>query len=92
MTSVEYIAFPMVSSSSSASHKYEGYVSLSSDSSWKIISVVSEWWKSSSQGAWTHNLWEECKSPGGKTPQLAETQGMIALALSTWKEFRSEYR
>ena len=26
-------------------------------------------------------------------PQLAETQGMIALALSTWKEeFKSEYR
>ena len=35
-------AFPMVSSSNSASHKYEGSVSLSPDSSWKIISVVSE--------------------------------------------------
>ena len=31
--------------------------------------------------------------PEGKTPRLAEAQGMIALALPTWKkEFRSEYR
>ena len=36
---------------------------------------------------------EGCILPGGKTPQLAEAQGNIALALSTWKkEFRSEYR
>ena len=40
----------MVSSSSSATHKYEGSVSLSPDSSWKMISVDSEKWKLSSQG------------------------------------------
>ena len=40
-------AFPMVSSSSSASQKYDSSVSLSPDSSWKIISVVSQQWKSS---------------------------------------------
>ena len=38
-------------------------------------------------------VWEECILPEGKTPRLAEAQGIIALALSTWKEeFRSEYR
>ena len=37
-TVVTIALFPMVSSSSSASHKYEGSVSLSPDSSWKIIS------------------------------------------------------
>ena len=38
-------------------------------------------------------LWEECILPEGKTPQLAEAQGMIALALFAWKkEFRSEYK
>ena len=35
-------AFRMVLSSSSASLKYEGSESMSPDSSWKIISVVSE--------------------------------------------------
>ena len=47
MNSGEESAFPMVSSSSSASHKYEGTASLSLDSSGKMISVVSELWKSS---------------------------------------------
>ena len=38
-------------------------------------------------------LWEKCILPESKTPQLAETQGMFAVALSTWrKRFRSEYR
>ena len=45
MNSGEESALPMVSSSSSASNKYEGTVSL--DCSWKKISVVSECWKSS---------------------------------------------
>ena len=45
MNSGEESALPMVSSSSSASNKYEGTASL--DCSWKKISVVSEWWKSS---------------------------------------------
>ena len=40
MNSAEESALPMVSSSSSASNKYEGTVSL--DSSRKMISVVSE--------------------------------------------------
>ena len=35
MNGGEESAFPMVSSSSSGSHKYEGSVSLSPDSSWK---------------------------------------------------------
>ena len=47
MNSGEERALPMVSSLSSASHKYEGSVSMSPDSSWKIISEVSELWKSS---------------------------------------------
>ena len=38
-------AFPMSSSSSSASHEYEGSESMSSDSSWKIAAEVSEWSK-----------------------------------------------
>ena len=47
----------------------------------------------SRQGAWAHNLWEECILPEGKTPRLAEPQGLFALALSTWmEEFRSEYK
>ena len=38
-------------------------------------------------------MWEECILPESKTPQLAEAQGTIALALSTCKkEFRSEYK
>ena len=38
-------------------------------------------------------LWEECILPESKTPRLAETQGMFASALSTWKKrFRTEYR
>ena len=37
----------MVSSSSSAKHKYEGSASLSPHCSWKMISVASELWKSS---------------------------------------------
>ena len=38
------------------------------------------------------SMWEECILPDSKTPQLAEAQGIIALALSTRKkEFRSEY-
>ena len=37
--------------------------------------------------------WEECILPEGKTPRLAEAQGIIALALSTRKkEFKSEYK
>ena len=42
MNSGEDSALPMVSSPSSASHKYEGSVSLSPDFSWKMISAVSE--------------------------------------------------
>ena len=40
----------------------------------------------SRQGAWARNLCEECILPEGKTPRLAEAQGMVALALSTWTE------
>ena len=43
----------------------------------------------SCRGAWAHNLWEEWILSEDKTPQLAETQGMIALALSTRKKFRT---
>ena len=90
MNSGEDSALPMVSSSSSTLRKYEGTVS--PDSSCKKISVVSA--KSGSrQGRWAHNLWEECILPEGKTPRLAEAQGIIALALSTWKkEFKSKYK
>ena len=45
MNSGEDSAFPMISSSSSASHEYEGSVSVSPDSSWKIAAEVSEWSK-----------------------------------------------
>ena len=76
--------------SSPASHKYEGSVSLSPDSSWKINSVVLR-------------VVEVVKDvglipvggvcQGAKTPQLAEAPWLIALALSTWKKrFRTEYR
>ena len=44
MNSGEKSALPMVSSSSSASHKYEGLVSL--EDSWMKISVVSQKWLS----------------------------------------------
>ena len=38
-------------------------------------------------------VWEEYFLPNGKTPRLAEAQGMVALALSTWKkESRSVYK
>ena len=46
MNSGEDSAVPMISSSSSASHEYESSVSMSPDSSWKIIEEVYEWWKS----------------------------------------------
>ena len=42
MNSGEDSAFPMVSSSSSASHEYDGSVSVPPDSSWKIAAQVSE--------------------------------------------------
>ena len=42
MNSGDDSALPMVASSSSASNKYEGTMSLPLDSSWKMISVVSE--------------------------------------------------
>ena len=42
MKSGEDSAFPMVSSSNSPSHEYEGSVSMSPDSSWNIIAEVSE--------------------------------------------------
>ena len=42
MNSGEDSAFPLISSSSSASHEYEGSASMSPDSSWKIIAEVSE--------------------------------------------------
>ena len=42
MNSGEDSAFPIISSSSSASHEYEGSVSMSSDSSWKIAAEVSK--------------------------------------------------
>ena len=45
MNSGEDSAFPIISSSSSASHEYEGSVSMSPDSSWKIIAEVPEWSK-----------------------------------------------
>ena len=45
MNSGEESALPMVSSLISASCRYEGIVSL--NCSWRKISVVSEWWKSS---------------------------------------------
>ena len=81
MNSGEDSAFPMISSSSSASHEYEGSVSMSPDSSWKSIAEVSS--SGSCRGRWAHNLSEECILTGCRTPQLAETQGMFALALST---------
>ena len=40
MNSGEDSAFPIISSSSSALHEFEGSVSMSPDSSWKIIAVV----------------------------------------------------
>ena len=42
MNNGEDNAFPIISSSSSASHKYEGSVSLSMDPSWKIVAEASE--------------------------------------------------
>ena len=42
MNSGEDGAFPIISLSSSASHEYGGSVSMSPDSSWKIIAEVSE--------------------------------------------------
>ena len=47
MNSGEDSAFPISSSSSSASIEYEGSVSMSTDSFWKIAAEVSEWSKSS---------------------------------------------
>ena len=40
MNSGEDSAFPMSSSSSSASHEYDGSVSMSTDSFWKITAQV----------------------------------------------------
>ena len=48
MNSGEDSAFPIISSSSSASYEYEGSVSMSPDSSWKIFAEVSELSKLSS--------------------------------------------
>ena len=55
MNSGEESVFPMVSSSSSASDKYEGTASLSLDSSRKMTSMYSPSSKIR-QGAWAHNL------------------------------------
>ena len=78
MNSGEDSAFPMVSSSSSASLKYEGSVSLSPDSSWKII----EYWK-----------WDDGISPWGNTPHCAKAQrlfhsALLTLEMKCWAEFR----
>ena len=63
MNSVEDSAFPMVSSSSSASHEYEGSASLSLP----VVEVVKE------LGLITCGRSEFCH--GGKTPRLAGGAG-----------------
>ena len=74
----------MVSSSSSASNKYEGTASLSLECSWKMISVVSELWKSSrsldSKSVVESVSCQRARLLDWRTPWL------IALALSAWKK------
>ena len=92
MNSGEDSAFLISSSSSSATNEYDGSVSMSTDSFWKTSSVVSEIVEVVKDvGLITCGRSEFCQR--ARTPQLAETQGMFALALSTWKKrFRTEYR
>ena len=90
MNSGEESALPMVSSSSSASDKYEGTASLDSSpeddfSSLREVEVVRE------LGLIT------CVSgvfgQGARTPQLAVCKWLIALMSPTWrKRFRSRFR
>ena len=78
MNSGEDSAFPLISSSSSASHEYEGSVSMSPDSS----SLSSR----SCRGGWAHNLREGCVSPRGNTPHCAWVQWFYSSEVSTtWK-------
>ena len=81
MNSGEDSAFPMISLSSSASHVTKApYLCRRIHPGRSLQKSLRS---GSRQGAWAHNLWEECILTGGRTPQLAETQGMFALALST---------
>ena len=59
-------AFPIISSSSSASHEYEGSISMSPGRSLqKSLSSGNR------QGRWAHNLWDDGISPRGNTPHGA---------------------
>ena len=92
MNSGEDSAFPMSSSSGSASHQYDGSVSMSTDSSWKIAAEVSESSKLSSGLA--HNLSKGCISPGCSTPHSVGAHWVQCSAFSTtWRlKSRTENR
>ena len=88
MNSAEENTFPTSSSSSSASHKYEGSTTV--QCLCRRIhpgrSLQKPQSSRSCRAGWAHNVWEGCLSPRSNTPHLAGALWISCSAFSTsWK-------